>query len=290
MIFTPPAPLQFMVGLTPDYSERMLLDSFRSITYEWRHNDTIVLLDRQTRRRSRPITVNGNRLEIPRTTSTSAGTYSSRIDSFGFANRVNRTCATIVLQALRNYAIFQPVEFQAISGGKVTYSTLRQLNFINLLYYAGVSSPMNSIGINQITRVHFTSGVPLKVNVNIPLNPIGEIDFHQDSHKLALELKAFYNGEKLHPYIHKRPRDFYSSFVLKTEERAAQVTLELPYPVSDDEGLYDLQLFLKLNDVSLGFSPNCSNYLEFIDSYDGLKLSTLLVGSATLMLHHYGRH
>ena len=152
---------------------------------------------------------------------------------------------------------------------------------------------MKSISINQITRVHFTSGVPLKVNVNIPLNPIGEVDFRQESHKLALELKAFYNGEKLNPYIHtdlKRPRDFYSSFILKTEERAAQVTLELPYPVSDDEGLYELQLFLKLNDVSLGFSPNCSNYLEFLDSYDGLKLSTLLVGSATLMLHHYGRH
>ena len=153
---------------------------------------------------------------------------------------------------------------------------------------------MKSISINQITRVHFTSGVPLKVNVNIPLNPTGEVDFRRDSHKLALELKAFYNGEKLNPYIHtdlKRPRDYYSSFILVTEERAAQVTLELPYPVSDDEGLYELQLFLKLNDVSLGFSQNCSSYLEFLDSYNnGLRLSTLLVGSATLMLHHYGRH
>ncbi len=149
--------------------------------------------------------------------------------------------------------------------------------------------------ISMITSVHFTTGMPLEVNVNIPLNPVGEVDFSRDSHRLALELKAFYNGEKLNPYIHiytdlKRPSEFYSSFILLTEERAAQVTLELPYPESDDEGLYELQLFLKLNQVSLGLSPNCSDYLEFLKSYDGLKLSTLLVGSATLMLHHYGRH
>lgn len=146
---------------------------------------------------------------------------------------------------------------------------------------------------SMITNVHFTSEMPFEVNVNVPLNPIGDIDFSQDSHKFALELKAFYNGEKLNPYINtevRRPRDFYSSFVLLTEERAVQVTLELPYPVPDDEGLYELQLFLKLNDVNLGFSPNCSDYLEFLDSYDGLKLPTLLVGSATLMLHQYGRH
>lgn len=146
---------------------------------------------------------------------------------------------------------------------------------------------------SMITNVHFTSGVPLEVNVNIPLNSIGEIDFSQDSHKLALELKVFYNGQKLNPYINidvNRPRDSYSSFILLTEERAVQATLGLPYPVSDDEGLYELQLFLKLYDVTLGFSPNCSDYLEFLVSYDGLKLPTLLIGSATLVLHHYGRH
>lgn len=296
MILAPPTPLQFVVGLAPDYSERKLFDSISNITYEWKHNDTVVILDGQTRddrRRGRPMTVNGNRLEIPRTMSTNAGTYSSQIDSFGFANRVN-TCAMIVLQALRNYAIFQPVEFQATNGGKVTqhFQTLKS----GPLLYTGLSSPMKSISMNQITSVHFTSGMPLEVNVNIPLNPIGEIDFSRDSHKLALELKAFYNGEKLNPYVYiyytnlKRPRDFYSSFILLTEERAAQVTLELPYPVPDDEGLYELQLFLKLNDVSLGLSPNCLDYQEFLDSYDGLKLSTILVGSATLMFHHYGRH
>ena len=45
--------------------------------------------------------------------------YSSQIDSFGFANYANKMCARVVLQALRNYAIFQQVEFQVVNG-KVT--------------------------------------------------------------------------------------------------------------------------------------------------------------------------
>ncbi len=114
-MFTPPTPLQFMVGLAPDYNSRRTLFG---ITYEWRHNDTIITQDDQTR--GERSGANGRRMEIPRTTSTSAGTYSSQIDSFGFANRANKMCATIILQALRHYAIFQPVEFQAINGGKVT--------------------------------------------------------------------------------------------------------------------------------------------------------------------------
>ena len=107
----------------------------------------------------------------------------------------------------------------------------------------------------MITNVHFASGMPLEINVNIPLNPIGDIDFSRDSHKLALELelRVFYNGEKLNPYIDtdvKCPREFYSSFVLLTEVRIARATLNLPYLVPDNEGLYELQLFLKLRDVS----------------------------------------
>ena len=161
-----------------------------------------------------------------------------------------------------------------------------------VFFYIGLASPMKTTDV-LVTIVHFTSGMPLEINVNIPLNPIGEIDFSRDSHKLALELKSFYNGEKLNPYIDtdvKRPREFYSSFILLKEDRAARATLDLPYPVPDDEGLYELQLFLKLRDVSLGLSQNCSDYLEFLDSYDGLKLPTLLVGSATLRLHYYGRY
>ena len=41
----------------------------------------------------------------------------------------------------------------------------------------------------MIINVHFTSEMPLEINMNIPLNPIGDIDFSRDSHKLALELK-----------------------------------------------------------------------------------------------------
>ena len=98
---------------------------------------------------------------------------------------------------------------------------------------------MKTTGV-LVTNVHFISGMPLEINVeinvNIPLNPIGDIDFSRDSHKLALELK---NGEKLNPYIDtdvKHPREFYSSFILLKEDRAARATLDLPYPVPDDEG------------------------------------------------------
>ena len=101
----------------------------------------------------------------------------------------------------------------------------------------------------------------------------------------------FHNGEKLNPYTHpdmKHPTDFNIDFNLLTKERQVQATLELLYPVPDDEGLYELQLFLKLNDINLGFSPNCSDYLEFLDSYNGLKLPTILIGSITLLLQYYG--
>ena len=138
----------------------------------------------------------------------------------------------------------------------------------------------------------FTREEPVAVNVKIPLTPIGAVDFSQKSHKSLLGLKVFYNGEKLRPGIFtevKRPREYYSDFILLTEERAIQATLTLPYPVSDDEGLYELQLFLSLNNINLGFSSNCSDYLDFLHSSSGLKLSTILVGSATLMLHHYGK-
>ena len=121
VMFTPPSPLQFMVELLPEYSRRRLFNSFSNITYEWSHNDSI--LNGRTRGDDasgvRLININGNRLAVPRTKSMNAGSYSSQIDSFGFANYTNRMCARIVLQALRNYAIFQPVEFQAVNG-KVT--------------------------------------------------------------------------------------------------------------------------------------------------------------------------
>lgn len=120
MTFTPPSYLRFMVEFSPDeYSRRRLFNTFSNITYEWSHNDSI--LRGQSRHQARSDTgviISGNRLTIPRTRSVNAGTYAAQIDSFGFANYANETCATIVLQALRNYAIFQPVEFQAINGKK----------------------------------------------------------------------------------------------------------------------------------------------------------------------------
>lgn len=88
-------------------SQKRLLNSLRNATYEWRHNDTI-LNDTQN-----------NRLVIPQTSDTDAGTYSVKIVSFGFSNATNPVCAASVLELLRSYAIFRETEFYVyISNSK----------------------------------------------------------------------------------------------------------------------------------------------------------------------------
>ena len=124
--FTLPSPLQFVVEpSSEDYSRKRLFRFFSNIKYEWRHNDSLVSDRIRDEINEGNTTISSKRLVIPQTTSINAGTYSVRIDSFGFKNYANKTCAMILLQALKSYAIFQPVEFHAKKGkGYIVFDKL----------------------------------------------------------------------------------------------------------------------------------------------------------------------
>ena len=91
------------VEVPPMFSHRRLLDSLRNITYEWKHNDT--MLSDQV--------VNESSLVITPTSESDAGIYMVKIASFGLPNVTNEKCAAIILKHLTSYAIFQGVEFYA---------------------------------------------------------------------------------------------------------------------------------------------------------------------------------
>ena len=63
-----------------------------------------------------------NALSVPNTAPKSAGTYSAEIDSFGFFGFADKNCAMIIREALKNYAIFQEVEFRAVNGKTINYN------------------------------------------------------------------------------------------------------------------------------------------------------------------------
>lgn len=107
---TPPSPLMMEVDISEGYSRRRLLRSISGVTYDWKHNSSQNILE--------DVRVRNNILRIPRTTPRHAGDYSVSITSFRLLNSVNRTCARIVIEALKNYAVFQKVEFHAKSSKK----------------------------------------------------------------------------------------------------------------------------------------------------------------------------
>lgn len=80
------------------------------ITYEWKHNFSSNTLE--------DVRVRDNKLLIPQTTPRNAGDYSVSITSFGLPNSVNEKCSRIVLAALKNYAVFQSVDFDAKNSKK----------------------------------------------------------------------------------------------------------------------------------------------------------------------------
>ena len=90
------------VEISPMFGHRML-NSLRNITYEWKHNDT--MLSDQV--------VNESSLVITPTSEADAGIYMVKIASFGLPNDTNEMCAAIILKHLTSYAIFQGVEFYA---------------------------------------------------------------------------------------------------------------------------------------------------------------------------------
>ena len=107
-IFTPPSPLNFEVKLSERYSRRRLFDALDWITYKWSINDSTSLPN--------DVLVWENALSVPNTTPRSAGMYSVAIDSFGFFGFADKKCTTIIRDALKNYAVFQAVDFQAVDS------------------------------------------------------------------------------------------------------------------------------------------------------------------------------
>lgn len=90
------------VEIPPMFGHRML-NSLRNITYEWKHNDT--MLSDQV--------VNESSLVITPTSESDAGIYMVKIASFGLPNVTNEKCAAIVLEHLTDYAIFQEAAIYA---------------------------------------------------------------------------------------------------------------------------------------------------------------------------------
>ena len=148
----------------------------------------------------------------------------------------------------------------------------------------------------EMRNVTFTSGQSFNIEVKIPLtlfddNKLSSIPFREHS----IEIDVFYNGE----YVSNGQRSTYSKQVKKPSlvyydytplklDRAIVVTLELPQPILDDEGIYEIQVLYDSYDITRRFPSNCSDYKRFIESSDGLDLDWILVGSATLMLQANG--
>ena len=135
----------------------------------------------------------------------------------------------------------------------------------------------------------FISGEPLTVDAVIQLEPyhIGLILVFP----VPLRLKLFYNGEQL-PFNAsgriKHPSEVSSSFIRPTEGLGVPVTFKLPRPTPEDKGLYEMQLFIDF-DASLLNLTNCTDYIEFLQTPDGLELYEILIGSLTLMVHEQGQ-
>jgi hypothetical protein len=70
-------------------------------------------------------------------------------------------------------------------------------------------------------------------------------------------------------------------------EMAIMVRLKLPRPIPEDEGVYEVQLYV---DISQLPTPNCLDYTNFVRTSDGLDLPNVLVGSATLYVRQQGNH
>lgn len=94
-----------------------LLSILSNITYEWQHNYT-ALNDQGVSNRPQDsgFMITDSRLAIARTSPKDAGIYSVKIDSFGVSNVTSDGCANTAFQVLRNYAVFNEVEFYAFNS------------------------------------------------------------------------------------------------------------------------------------------------------------------------------
>lgn len=136
-------------------------------------------------------------------------------------------------------------------------------------------------------EVSFINGEPLRINTSIPIARIhGNLISNPNT---TLRLRVFYNGELLQTKPSQdvqRPSEVLHTVTPMPEERAILVMLKLPRPTPDDEGVYEMQLFV---DLSRHSPRACLEYVDFVRTSDGLNVPNVLVGSATLHVHQQGK-
>ena len=142
--------------------------------------------------------------------------------------------------------------------------------------------------LSFITKdVSFINGKPLRIFASIPITKShGNLIANPNA---TLSLRVFYNGEPLQPNKPstdiRLPRAVIRPPVPMPSEMAVMVLLLLPNPIPEDEGVYELQLFV---DISQLPAPNCLDYVDFVRTSDGLNLPDVLIGSATLYVRQQG--
>ena len=155
-----------------------------------------------------------------------------------------------------------------------------------ILYHTVLGPESSSLSASNVMKeVSFIPGEPLRIDTRIPIAQIHRNIIRNPNTKL--EQRVFYNGELLQTRPSKDVR--LPSEVLrpapKPEEMAIVVTLKLPRPIPEDEGVYETQLFV---DISRLPSQTCLDYIDFVRTSDGLNLPNVLVGTATLQIRQKG--
>ena len=132
-------------------------------------------------------------------------------------------------------------------------------------------------------EVLFISGEPFTAEVSIPIAQRHLRLIANDN--TSLSLRAFHNGEQ----VRTMPsRDVQRPIItLISKGTAISVILRLPRPTPNDEGVYEMQLFV---DITMLSPRDCPDYVDFVRSPDGLKLSNILISSTTLMVLQQGKH
>lgn len=135
-------------------------------------------------------------------------------------------------------------------------------------------------------EVSFISGEPLRINTRIPIAPAHRNIIRRNPNT-ALRQRVFYNGELIQNKSSKDVRVPSEVFtpVPQRDETAIVVTLVLPRPTPEDEGVYEMQLFVDLSRLS---SQTCLDYIDFVRTSDGLNLPNVLIGSVTLQVRQQG--
>ncbi len=136
-------------------------------------------------------------------------------------------------------------------------------------------------------EVLFIIGEPLTTNTSIPIARRHATLIRNPN--TTFQRRVFYNGELItttNPSKEVRlPSEVITGVAPMLGEMAIMVRLKLPRPIPEDEGVYEVQLFV---DISQLPTPNCLDYTDFIRTSDGLDLPNVLVGSATLYIRQQG--